>query len=267
MTTTTWQETLAASVKKAEQGEKAKKQAGILLWDGAVEAITEFVDNATNDPQAEQLQSDVTAAMGERRRGDASKIKTVALAVVNNGLVLADYANLSQAYKEATARTKTVKAHAAEDEAADAVTSSLTPPKSTSAAEGAAQMLLAKGVDEAARILLSVMGAENHLAHRAFIRAVAQEAAGLIPKPEPKPKAEKKAPAKPKAKKAPAKKASEKAPAPAKKASPSKPAKKAAAPVAPVADMFDDLDDETTEAPAPVKKAVAKPVRKGPVRR
>lgn len=273
MTTTKWQDTLATSVKKAEQGAKYKKLAGQLLWDGAQAAITEWIDGADSDDEGEQLQADVNEAMGNSRKGDASKIKTVALAVVGSGLVLAEYDNLSKAYAEAIKRTKTVKVHAAEDEAADEAVQNINAPKTATKAEGAALIVMATGVDEAARLLLAALGTENHAAHKAFLRAIAQEAAGLIPKPEPKPKAEPKAKT---AKKASAKPASEKAKAPAPAKAKAKPVKKAAKKVAPepdleeptveADDMFADLDDEADEAPAPVKKA-AKPVRRGPVRR
>lgn len=270
MTTNTWQDTLAQSTKKAEQGAKYKKQAGILLWDGAVAAITDYTADASSDPDAEKFSADVLAALGDGRKGDASKIKTVALAVVNRGLVLDQFPNLSKAYAEATRLTKTVKVHAAEDEAADAAVRNIVAPKTASAPEGAAKLVMAQGVDEAARLLLAALGNDQHAAHKAFVRAVVQEAAGLIPKPEPKAKA----PAKPKGKavkKATApRRASEKADPASAAPAKAKPVKKAAPkpvesePGDMFADLDDDLDTPEVEA-APVSKP--KPVRRGPVRR
>lgn len=288
-----WQATLDKSATLFDRSAKGRKQASALLWQGAQVATEEWIDgDSDTDVNAEGLYASVLDILGTPRKGDASKIKTVALAVRNNGLVLSVYPNLSKAYAEATRLTKTVQAQAAEDTAADEAVAQIVSnaPKSSSTPEGAAMIVLSKGVDEAARLLLDALGATNTAAHRSLMRAISQEIAGRIA-PPPKPaKAAKKATAK---KAAPAKKATtpKDGSAKAKPAAKAAPAKKAAAapaakpkPVvaeaAPeeaeptVEDMFDEFDVDTdldegteqvTEAPAPAAKP--KPVRRGPVRR
>jgi hypothetical protein len=127
---------------------------------------------------------------------------------------MADFSSLSKAYSAASKLSpKARKAQDDEDKAADEAVSAIVAPKSSSSPEGAAKIVLSKGVDEAARLLLDELGKENLAAHRAFMRAVSQEIAGRIPKPAPKvakPKAAKKGKAKA-AKKTAAKKAAPKA--------------------------------------------------------
>jgi hypothetical protein len=217
-----WQDTLAKSAALQDRVKKGSVRASALLWDGAQAAINSWLPKSERDESGEKLGAAVLEALGKSRKGDASKIKTVALAVKNNGLDLSAHANLAKAYGEATRLTKTVKVHIAEDEAADEAVAAISAPKSTSSPEGAAKIVLAKGVDEAARLLLNELGAENIAAHRAFARAIMQEIAGRIPKPAPKP---------PKKKAAPKKKATVAKKAAAKKA----PAKAAATKAKPVA--------------------------------
>lgn len=240
----TWQHSLKESTLLKERAGKANKRSSNLLWSGAVTAIGDWVeDEADDDSDAEGLYNQVILYLGKSRKGDASKIKTVAVAVRNNGLKTGDFENLSKAYAQAIALTKTVKVHAAEDTAADEAVSSIEAPKSTSTAEGAAQIVLSKGVDEAARLLLDALGEKNTDAHRSFLRAVSQEVSGRA-KPEPKPVVE----------------AKEKTGASQAKAKPStakaKPAStkpKPAPKPAPVA------DEAEVEAPAPVEKPKPKP--------
>lgn len=274
----TWQHTLNQSAKKAASGEKAKIAAGILLWDGAKEGINDWLGKSDEDTAAEQFQAEVTASLGQKRRGDASKIKTVALAVKKNGLVLDTHANLGAAYKEAQRLTKVAPAQAEEDVAADEAVQAIVAPKTTGTAEGAALLVLSKGVDEAVRLLLDALGATNEAAHRSFLRAVSQEIAGRKPKPEPKVvKASEKKGATTvvagekavvgdgaaKAKPVKATKAK-----PVKKAAPAKaaPVQEDVTPVEPehddLDDLFDEIDSESTEVEAPVETPAAAPVKK-----
>lgn len=279
---TTWQETLTKSATLFDRSAKGRKQASALLWDGGQVAIEEWIANSDEDVNAEGLYSDVLDVLGTARKGDVSKIKSVALAVKNNGLVLSLYPNLSKAYAEARRLTQTVAQHAAEDKAADeAVQAAVSSaPKSSSSPEGAALIVISKGVDEAARVLLDALGATNTQAHRALLRAISQEIAGRV---QPAPKPAKKASTKPKgaAKKATTvKDGTTKAKATVAKGKP-KPKKVQAEdpevtdPTADETDMFDILDDEDESVEvaeavetAPVaKKAKPKPVRRGPVKR
>lgn len=237
----TWQHSLKESTNLKERAGKANKRSSNLLWSGSVTAIEDWLEeDADDDSDGEGLYNEVIKYLGRSRKGDASKIKTVAVAVRNNGLQTGEFENLSKAYAKAIALTKTVKVHAVEDTAADEAVQAIEAPKSTSTADGAAQIVLSKGVDEAARLLLDALGAKNTDAHRAFLRAVSQEVSGRA-KPEPK------APVEPKEKTGAAK---AKPAAPKAKPAATKPKPKPA----PVA------DEAEVEAPAPAPKPKAKPV-------
>lgn len=174
----TWQDDLATSSKLRDKSDRERKRAGALLWDGAKAGIEAW--DSESDPSAERFSDEVNAVLGAGRKGDASKIKTVALAVKSNGLDLDEFPNLSKAYAEARRLTQTVKVEADEDSAADEVISALDVPKTASTAEAAAKIVLAKGVDEAARLLLDTLGDHNFDAHRALLRALTQETSGRV---------------------------------------------------------------------------------------
>jgi hypothetical protein len=145
--------------------------------------------NASTDVSAEGLYNEVLGILGTPRKGDASKIKTVALAVRNHGLILASYPNLSKAYAEATRLTKTVQQQADEDDAADKAIEALADsiPNSTTTVEGAALILLSKGIDGAVVAILDALGANNEAAHRSFMRALSTEIASRVQAAKPKP--------------------------------------------------------------------------------
>lgn len=178
----TWQETLTQSAHLFERAGKSRKRASELLWQGAQAGIESWMPNSDTDVSAESFGQEVTDLLGKARKGDASKIKTVALAVRNHGLILAMHPNLSKAYAEARRLTQTVIAENAEDEAADkaAQEAKKSAPNSTTTPEGAALMLAALGVDEVARLLLDAFGPDNEKAHRSLLRAVSQEIAGRV---------------------------------------------------------------------------------------
>lgn len=194
--TAAWKGTLSKAAALFDKSSASRKQASGLLWTGAQEAITDWTPRSDDDVSGEGLYSDLLEALGKGRKGDASKIRTVALAVKNNGLDTRQYPNLSKAYAAAVALTKTATKQADEDAAAEKAVQSIakSAPASAETPEGAARIVLSKGVDEAARLLLDALGATNSDAHRAFMRAVAEEVAGRN-KPAPKTKA---APAGPK---------------------------------------------------------------------
>jgi hypothetical protein len=194
----TWQHDLHESTTLLDRSVKAKKRAGALLWAGATEGINEWLPNSTDDVNGEALYGDIIAALGTPRKGDASKIKTVALAVRNNGLVLSTFDGLSKAYAEAIRLTKTANIEADEDNAAEKAIESIEAPKTTGSIEGAAALLLSKGLDGAVVAILDALGANNEAAHRAFMRAVSTEVAARVQaaKPKPAPKAGPKAGAK-----------------------------------------------------------------------
>lgn len=277
----TWQHSLHESSTLLDRAGKAKNRASALLWDGAQEGINEWLPNSSDDVNAESLYSDVMTALGKARKGDASKIKTVALAVRNNGLVLSTFPNLSKAYAEAIRLTKTANAEADEDNAAEKAIEAIEAPKTTGSIEGAAALLLSKGLDGAVVAILDALGANNEAAHRAFMRAVSTEVAARVqaakPKPAPKagPKAGAKQATKTTATRATVKDGAAKAkPTPVskskgdpnKKALPpkakAKPAQPKDAPVSEPVHVGDDTPDHTeAEAtPTPAKKAVRRAV-------
>lgn len=202
MSNTTWQDILTKSAALHNKSAEDKKKSATLLWTGAKTGITEWLPGSDEDVSAEVFQSTVMGILGKSRKGDVSKIKTVALAVKNNGLDLDAkittgtkagqplYPSLTKAYEEARRLTQTVAKEAAEDDAADAAVASIAAdaPNSTSTPEGAAKIVLAKGLDEAARLLLDALGPDNEAAHRSFLRAVSAEVAGRV-KPKTQPKA------------------------------------------------------------------------------
>lgn len=173
----TWQESLHKSATLLDRSTKARKQASNLLWTGAKTGISDWLGDSDADASGETLYNEVLDILGAPRKGDASKIKTVALAVRNNGLVLTDYANLSKAYAEATRLTKTVREQAEEDDAADEAVSAIEAPKTASTVESAALVVFSRGVDGAVVALLDALGADNEAAHRSFMRAVSTEIA------------------------------------------------------------------------------------------
>lgn len=285
-----WQENLFKSADLNDKSIKAKKRAGVLLWTGAVEGINQWVPNADTDVSGEGFYNEVLGLLGASRKGDASKIKTVALAVRSNGLDLAAFPNLSKAYAEATRLTKTVAQQHTEDDAIEKAVEAIEAPKSTSSVDGAAALLLSKGVDGAVVAILDALGATNFDAHRAFMRALSSEVADRVQAAKPKPAPKVTTPKTGATKAGPAKAGTKAKPATAKakpvsaskgdpnkkalppKATPvtkAKPAQKVAenqsAPVedAPVEAEVEEQVTEETEIPQ-----VAKPVRRAvPVRR
>lgn len=193
MTEAAWVEDLKKSATLKDRAGKATKQAGILLWKGAKVAITDH--DSSLDPDGEALYNEVKEALGgESRRGDASKVRTVAIAV-DGGLDLAEtvvkagkkilkYQTLSAAYAEAVRLTKTVAEEAVEDNAAEVAISEIDAPKTASTPESAALVLLSKGVDGAVVAILDALngptGENNVAAHRAFLRALTSEVAARV---------------------------------------------------------------------------------------
>lgn len=182
----TWQNDLVTSVLLVERMAKDKVKAGALLWKATRAAIAGWMDQSDVDVYGENLYADVLDIMGTSRKGDASKIKTVALAHKDKGLDLDAFASLSKAYAEAIALTRTAREEAEQDTAADEAIEAIAAiaPASTTTTEGAAQILLAKGLDEAAKAVLDALngpsGEFNEAAARAFLRTVANEINGRV---------------------------------------------------------------------------------------
>lgn len=267
-----WREDMKKAGSEKDKSAKYNKQAGARLWKACKAGISEWLPNSSDDANGETLYGEFIEAYGTTRKGDCSKMKTVAMTVKSHGLVLDEYENLSKAYAAAIKMTKTAKAETAEDDAADEairdIASSVSDTPDTP--EGAARLVLAKGVDEAARLLLDALGVDNTPAHRALLRAVNHEMTGRTkpaPKKEvtdaPKDGAEQASTAKATTAKAKA------APAKAKpKAAPVAPAKQAK-PVAVSASKGDPNKKALPPKAAPAKAAPVKaaPVKAAPVKR
>lgn len=253
-----WQNTLSRSAALFQKSGNDRKRATVLLWDGAKTGIQSWLPESSTDAGAELLSTEMLGIMGKGRKGDVSKIKTVAVAVKHHGLDLdgtnvkgKPITNLAMAYAEARRLTQTVQAEAAEDDAAEKAIENLTVPNSTTTVDGAALILLSKGIDGAVVAILDALGVKNEAAHRSFLRAVSTEVAARVQaaKPKPAPKASKPkagatqakgSKAAPKAQSGAAKAKAKPASAPAK----AKPAVKAASPA-----------EGTAKAkPAPVKR-------------
>lgn len=167
-----WQAAINEAGKLFDKSADSRKKAGALLWKGAVSAIALWEETG-ND--ADDLYNEILGILGEARKGDASKIKTVAVASKTKGLDTGQYNNLSRAYAEAVKMTKTAKVERAEDDAATEAVEQIaaSAPKSTSKPEGAAQILLSQGVDNAARLMLDAL--PNDESRRSLIRAFADQ--------------------------------------------------------------------------------------------
>src|ERR1700751_2050732 len=193
MTEATWATDLQKSAVLKDKAGKATKQAGMLRWKGAKEAIGAF--DVTSD-DGEALYNGVKEALGgEARKGDASKVRTVALAVANSGLDLNEsimkagkkvlkFTSLSTASAEAVRLTKTVAEENEQDNTLEAVVEALEAPKTATTPESAALVLLSKGVDGAVVALLDALngpsGENNEAAHKAFLRAMTSEISSRI---------------------------------------------------------------------------------------
>jgi hypothetical protein len=171
-----WQAAINEAGKLFDKAGESRKKAGAMLWKGATSAIALWEETGDD---ADVLYNEILGILGEARKGDASKIATVARASKTKGLDTGQFNNLSRAYAEAVRLTKTERQNVEEDSAADEATEAIkaSAPKSTSKPEGAAQIVLAQGVDEAARLLLSAL--PNDDSRRALIRAFADEFAGM----------------------------------------------------------------------------------------
>lgn len=204
-----WQAALAQSAKLYDKSVGDRQKAGALLWQGATSAIADWASDKSRDKSGEDLYAEILGLLGESRKGDASKIKTVALAVRNKGLDLGLYNNLSKAYAEARRLTKTEQEERIEDTAAEQAIEAIEPPKTATTVEGAAKILFSKGMEGAIVALLDVLngpsGEFNEAAARSFARSVTTEVAARVQAAKPKPEPRKKAEPKEGATKAPAK--------------------------------------------------------------
>jgi hypothetical protein len=181
-----WGDMLAKSSTLKARAGKADKQAGVLLWNGAKGAISEWTESKI-DTTGETLYNDVIAALGRSRKGDASKIKLVALAFTQHGLDLTAHDGLSKAYAEARRLLQINVRNDSDDEIAEELTAAIDAPKTASSLSSAAAMLLANGIDAAVVALLDKIKdaadddqAKTESAYRSFLRAGTAEVAARV---------------------------------------------------------------------------------------
>ena len=174
----TWAETLRAAARKLDTAAVTAREGNSLVWLGGAAAIADVTSGSDYDGTAfyEQL----LGALGQPRKGTASKLRTVADAVVEHGLDTSEHKSLAAAYGAARALNRTRTVEVAEDTALDEALSVLIAPKSTSTIEGAAKLLLSKGEDEAVRQIFDAIGGDNFAALRSFVRAATQELSGRV---------------------------------------------------------------------------------------
>ena len=175
MLSTTTTETLRKSESVRAASVTSRREAGALLWEGSKAAIQEWDTN--KDSAGEFLYEEVKAALGgKHRKGDAAKVKKVALAKRDYGLVLVEWANLSQAYREACRLTDVMAREAAEDKAADAAVADAAKREvEPGSIEDAANRLVGAGLPQAVSAILDALGKENIPAHKALLRALTDE--------------------------------------------------------------------------------------------
>ncbi len=185
----TWEFKTREASRLYKRAEGANKRASTMLWDGAKEAIEDWSAKSEDDVNAEALSHRLLVIMGTSRKGDVSKIKKVAVAVRTKGLATENFPNLSKAYAEARRLLDTTVEEQTEDTAADGAVQAVAAdaPKTASSIESAVALAisLAGGADEFARVVFDTInhgGGENHEAHRSFVRAFAEEAAGRVRK-------------------------------------------------------------------------------------
>ena len=174
----TWAETLRAAARKLDTAAVTAREGNSLVWLGGAAAIADVTSGSDYDGIAfyEQL----LGALGQPRKGTASKLRTVADAVIEHGLDTSEHKSLAAAYNAARALNRTRTVEVAEDTALDEALSALIAPKSTSTIEGAAKLLLSKGEDEAVRQIFDAIGGDNFAALRSFVRAATQELSGRV---------------------------------------------------------------------------------------
>jgi hypothetical protein len=178
-----WGDMLAKSSTLKARAGKADKQASILLWKGATGAINEWLEDKS-DTTGESLYNGVIAAMGRARKGDASKIKLVAIAVTQHNLDLTAFDGLAKAYAEARRLLQINVRNDSDEQVAEALTAAIDAPKTATSPSAAAAMLLAGGIDGAVVAIFDKLkdmaqgdNAKTESAYRSFLRAATTEAA------------------------------------------------------------------------------------------
>ena len=241
--TSTWRTALRQAGLQKDEARANTKEAGQAAWAAARAGIEEWLTVKGADPEAQAFHGEVLHYYGKARKGEASKIRTIALATANNGLDPNTYRTLGAAYAAALKLTKIADINATEDEALAAASAAAASAAAASAAVSAATgapadmaiMIMSLGAKTAVTLMLDALGEDNLPAHRALLRELSKQVGERNEKVQAKTAASK--PAKPaKDKTVPKAVASQPAPVQPAKTKPAKtkPAKADVKPAAPV---------------------------------
>lgn len=176
-----WRADMAKAARLREKSDTNRKKSSERLWRATKGGIVEWlVTTATEDSEGKGIYAEFLAAYGDKRQGDCSKMKAVALAVRDRGLDVEEYENLSQAYaaaRQAALEEETANLTAEQDDAAEKAVARIseTAPKKAKDPEGAAMLLLAGGIAPAVQVILDTLGPQSTDAHRALLRALEQD--------------------------------------------------------------------------------------------
>lgn len=94
-----WRELMQACAERFVESEAHTKETSLIVWAAARAAILNH--DPKSDPTGEKLYADTIEILGRRRKGTASKIKTVALVRQQYGVDLDLFGSLHSAYKAA----------------------------------------------------------------------------------------------------------------------------------------------------------------------
>lgn len=240
--TSTWRIALQQAGLQKDEARANTKEAGQAAWAAARAGIEEWLTVKGADPEAQAFHGEVLRYYGKARKGEASKIRTIALATANNVLDPNAYRTLGAAYAAALKLTKIADVNATEDAALAASAAALAALAALEAAsaptgtpESMASTIMALGAKKAVTLMLDALGEDNLPAHRALLRELSKQVGERNEKAQAKTAAS--TPAKP-AKDKTVPKADVKPAAPAKpaktKPAPAKPAKADVKPAVPV---------------------------------
>ncbi len=176
-----WRKEMEAAAKLRDSADSSIGRATSKVWNACRGGVTEWLSgNAADDGNADELHGEFIELYGKARRGDCSKMRTVALAARDHGLNLDEFESLSKAYASARALVVVKQQHADEDEIGEATSEAIakTAPKTATSVDSAAMILLSRGFDETARALVEALEANSPDPTKAalsLIRAISEE--------------------------------------------------------------------------------------------
>jgi hypothetical protein len=177
--TSTWRIALQQAGLQKDEARANTKEAGQAAWAAARAGIEEWLTVKGADPEAQAFHGEVLRYYGKARKGEASKIRTIALATANNVLDPNAYRTLGAAYAAALKLTKIADVNATEDAALAASAAALAALAAASAPTGTpesmASTIMALGAKKAVTLMLDALGEDNLPAHRALLRELSKQ--------------------------------------------------------------------------------------------